>query len=155
MEQIGHFSYGGVHGVLQIIENILNINCERKKYDLKWWVSVVGVFILVCFCWIFFRAENLQDVMYILSHITDGIGNVKSYILQGYIDMQFNRQLVVKLLFPLILLLLYDYISLKKDVLKMVSKMPWIYRWGIYYTIVILAIVLGNFGNSQFVYFQF
>lgn len=150
------FMWGGIYGFLQITENILRIKTDKyRKHGLRWWLSVIGVFILVCFCWIFFRAADLRDALYIIGHMLDGAGNVKNYILQGYTDMQMHKTAVVHLFFPLLLLLFFDYASLKRDVLQMTGRMPGICRWGLYYAVVMLIIVLGNFGSSQFVYFQF
>src|SRR5690606_21430622 len=40
------------------------------------WVQVLTVFVLVNFSWIFFRANNISDAVYIIQHSFTGLGNI-------------------------------------------------------------------------------
>ena len=62
------FCWGGIHGLLLCAEKALGIN--KNKYSggvkfLHWTIT----YILVCFAWIFFRANNLADAFEIISGI--------------------------------------------------------------------------------------
>ena len=148
--------WGGVNGGLQVGENLLNIRSNRDtRRSLKWFLSVILVFAISCNCWIFFRAENIQDAVYVFSHMFDGMGIIKNYILRGYLDLQLNGDQVIQISCSLLALLVFDYASLKEDVLLKLTKLPTMCRWIIYYILVFWIIIFGKFGSSQFVYFQF
>lgn len=85
----------------------------------------------------------------------DGMGIIKNYILRGYLDLQLNGDQVIQISCSLLALLVFDYASLKEDVLLKLTKLPTMCRWIIYYILVFWIIIFGKFGSSQFVYFQF
>lgn len=154
--QLDIFDVGGVNGGLQVGENLLNIRSDRDiRRSLKWFLSVILIFVIICSCWIFFRAENIQDAVYVFSHMFDGMGNLKDYILRGYSDLQLNGDQVIQISCSLLALLVFDYASLKEDVLLKLTKLPIVCRWIIYYILIFWIIIFGRFGSSQFVYFQF
>lgn len=154
--QLELFHLGGVHGSLQIAENVFRIKTDReRKHNMTWFLSVTGVFVVVCICWILFRAENIREAFYIITHALDGISDTKQYILNGYWDLQLSKEMVIKIFLSLVILLACDYVSLKENVIDRLSRTPIKCRWGIYYGIIILIIFWGRFGSSQFVYFQF
>lgn len=41
-------------------------------------------FILVDFAWIFFRAENLSDAVYVITHLFEGMANPVTYLLRTF-----------------------------------------------------------------------
>lgn len=90
-----------------------------------------------------------------IGHMFDGFGQVESYIQKGYHDLQLNRSDAFCIMISLVFLILYDLLSLKKDVLLLLDKLPKVLRWCIYYLFVIMVISLGEHGSTQFVYFQF
>lgn len=148
--------WGGIHGILQAIENKLYIKRDDKKErSWKWMISVGITFLLICMCWVFFRANSVEDALYVFKNIFHGIGNMQEYVKNGYHDLQLSRLRLLRITLPLIILTIFDYISLKKDVLYLIGELPAVLRWSIYYSIVFLILLLGNFGGTQFVYFQF
>ena len=74
--------WGGIHGIFLVagvyyrpIKNKLHsfIGWD-KSVILKAWQTFF-TFNLVAFAWIFFRADNLSDAMYVVTHLTNGIGD--------------------------------------------------------------------------------
>ena len=158
MGQIGHLFCGGVHGTLQVIENILHKrtrsnNCD--KHLLKKIFSIGIVFLSVCICWIFFRAETVQESVYVFRHMFDGIGKIEDYICLGYQNLQMSKWDMLVIPISLIILSIYDFVSLKEDPILLTGKMPLAFRWCAYYFLLFAIILMGNFGSAQFVYFQF
>ena len=43
----------------------------------------------------------------------------------------------------------------KSTLVERINKSKWYVRWAFYYTIILLIIFFGYFGQSQFIYFQF
>ena len=89
--------WGGIHGLAQILENLLT-KCLSKVRDNKIGhaVSVVVVFFFCNIAWVFFRAESFRDAIYVLTKAFGGIFAGRSY---------WSSQLMP--LYQLILLLLY------------------------------------------------
>lgn len=85
----------------------------------------------------------------------DGITDIQKYILTGCRDLQLNKFHLVQLGIPFVILAIYDYISLNKDTILLMDKLSGWGRWLIYYFMIFLIILVGNFGSTQFVYFQF
>jgi hypothetical protein len=54
-----------------------------------------------------------------------------------------------------LLLLLFDFFSLKTDVWKKIQKLHIIIRYGIYFGLLFVILMLTNTGSHVFVYFQF
>lgn len=150
--------WGGVHGTLQVIENILHKqikNNNRDKHLLKKIFSIGIVFLSVCICWIFFRAETVQESVYVFRHMFDGIGKIEDYIRLGYQNLQMSKWDMLVIPISLIILSIYDFVSLKEDPILLTGKMPLAFRWCAYYFLLFAIILMGNFGSAQFVYFQF
>lgn len=145
--------WGGIHGCAQIVENILQLHKKKKtKY-----LSMVIVFLFVTFAWIFFRADTLQEAGYIIRYMFDGILSPITYIRNGLAALGIRRKTYIRIGISLVVLLIFDWVSLHRDPLAEISKLPRIARWGIYYLLGMILIVycFSNVGENQFVYFQF
>ena len=147
--------WGLLHGILQAVENVVYKPKHRDKKKRFRFVSMLLTFCIVCICWVFFRASSTKDAIYVIKHSLDGILNPYLYIYRGYHDLQLSKIKVMKYCFVLVLLFIYDYSSLQEDVIVRVNHYSRKARWGIYYTVLLLILIMGNFGSNQFVYFQF
>ncbi len=145
--------WGGIHGCAQIIEDILRIH---KKQKIRY-LSTVIVFLFVTFAWIFFRADTLQEASYIIRFMFEGITQPVAYIREGLRALGIVRRTYIRIGISWMVLLIVDLVSLRRDPLEQISKLPGIVRWGIYYLFGFLLIVycFNNAGENQFVYFQF
>lgn len=145
--------WGGIHGCVQIVEDIFQLN-KGKRFR---YLSMVLVFMFVTFAWIFFRADTLREAGYIIRFMFDGICSPITYIRNGFAALGIIRKTYIRIGITLIVLLVFDWISLHRDPLVEVAKLPRVIRWGIYYLFGIVLIVysFNNIGENQFVYFQF
>lgn len=146
--------WGGIHGTAQIAEDVLK-KMNFSKRGLNKYISMSLVFIFCNFAWIFFRASSIHDAIYILKYMFYGINQPLNYIRQGYIDLGIGKTVIAKICIPLLLLMAFDWLNRNQDVILIISKWKLAYRWLAYYSILLLIIIWGNFGSSQFVYFQF
>ena len=120
-------------------------------------LKMLFIFGLICFAWIFFRASSLDDAIYVIVHMFDGIPHLFTYIRVGLNDVGINTWAnLLQLIGILGVLTLYDAISLKTDVFVWLGKQHWLVRWIIYITLGLMTILLAQKGiNTEFVYFQF
>ena len=110
--------------------------------------DVIIVFILMSFSWIFFRARDITDAYYIITHMHK-VNNFFTEI--DFIDLKY---LIISL--SLILFLIFINIIINKQRLDVVfaKRKTW-QRWALYYMFILSFYFLGNFNNSKFIYFQF
>ncbi|GFE60485.1 MBOAT family protein [Geobacter sp. AOG2] len=121
----------------------------EKTAVLKIW-QTIATFNLVCFAWIFFRANSLSDALYIIRHLFSGFdSNITSALLtSGKIS------LLILLCSLGIVNLSYIFIRFSDVKTKFYDKPLW-FRWSIYYGLVVLLLVCNIDIDSMFVYFKF
>ncbi len=105
-------------------------------------VRIVATFHMVCFGWLIFRANSVAQV----------VGITRAIFTRPAIPVATYLVPVTLLIVPLLLVQLLQYFSKDLDVML---KTPWYVR-SVFYTLCFYAFILaGNFGGSQFIYFQF
>lgn len=151
--------WGGMHGAMQVIEKIFGI--PRKKDRLT---KIIGPVVVCCFfvlSLIFFRASSVSDAVYVITHLFDGILMPVTYIKNGYIALQITASDFVTFMAPIVLLFVFDFISLKQDAIELLSRQKVVIRWSIYIVFVMwilydIQYVLGASNMAQkFIYFDF
>jgi len=149
--------WGALHGIYLIVENSLKPVADRffEKSSSK---IVSGLyrgfqigftFALVCFGWIFFRADNLAHAMSILAKIFSG-----SLILLPYYDWQENaKALIILIMF----FLCVEWLG-KEDqyaVERLGLNWPRPVRWVFYSSIIFLIGMFVQTTEVPFLYFRF
>lgn len=139
--------WGLLHGFYQIFERNLKLKSKHK------FVNVVITFILVTFAWIFFRADNINDALYVISNMFNlKFSNIVQQIRSIGLDKYDLFITVVSIIF-IIILENYHY---KKNAYKKYLNLPWCMRYIIIYILIFSTIVFGCYGpgfdNSQFIY---
>ena len=121
-----------------------------------WWFSVVITFIFVTFAWIFFRAGTIQEAFYVITHMFQGITDPILYICQTNAALGMDKLTFLGMSASVILLILYDYFSLKKEVLDTIRRRGPIIRWAVYLVFIIFLIFnIPITSGQEFIYFQF
>lgn len=129
--------------------------------------KIAVTFSLVCFSWIFFRAKNMADASYIVTHLFSGVpeflrnlagglttlGTGKG-LLRPVILYQTKTEFVIVVAAILVMELLH-LLQRRGSLRQMVAQQPVWVRWPLYYVGVLLVMVLGKFNHTQFIYFQF
>ena len=150
--------WGGIHGLLQIIETLLfpkkrnGVEIKRRKH---WW-QLPSTFILLCFTWIFFRANTIQDAMWIISRLFWDIERPLNYLQTSFTCLGISPIIAMGMGLSVLLLAIYDLISLKYDVIALFSKQKFFIRWPVYVLfLVIIALFAPKGVATEFIYFQF
>lgn len=158
-------AWGAVHGFYQVFSHVTadlrkklsHISGLSKLGFVHKLLKIAITFCLVCFGWIFFRANSLSDAAYVIRHLFDNIGSIKSLddIFTQSLGLgldEFQLNVAYK---SIGLLALVDIISEKADIRGMLSRSPVLVRWSLYYILVLWIILLGTYGSQEFIYFQF
>jgi D-alanyl-lipoteichoic acid acyltransferase DltB (MBOAT superfamily) len=154
--------WGALHG-FYLVFALVTQNFREKICDSFVWfrssvVQVLTTFALVSFAWIFFRADNVQNAFYIVTHIFSGIPEViNNYATHGvWLDpLGLSRSELILCILLIVLLEVVHYLQNKANISTFIFKRPALVRWSFYYLIIILILSLGVFENRQFIYFQF
>lgn len=170
--------WGVLHGTLRICEEVIKLIVKPVKFEheflnkLKNVVKVIFTYCLVCFAWIFFRANNINDAVYVVKNmfsnfnITVLLNNlfeiINNNLLNSYI---FRRFYIISIIIFIIILFIMDLyrakVLLNDSTVLMFNNMKTAYRWLLYWffsvvTIFYFIIQNGIFGQTgQFIYFRF
>jgi D-alanyl-lipoteichoic acid acyltransferase DltB (MBOAT superfamily) len=157
--------WGFLHGAYQVIGAMTKktrakiaafLRADVSSFSYKLFQTAV-TFILVCFAWIFFRAENISDAMYIIRNL-----NLNEYWVffddtlhtLGLVRKEFEVALV-----SIGVMLLIDWMNGKMDIFAALRKQHVIFRWLIYFVLIFWILIYGSYGQdynaADFIYFQF
>lgn len=157
--------WGALHGIYLILSRVLKPFRERisdiiklNKYPrLQSTIRVITTNLLVMFAWIFFRANNLKDAIYIVNNLFVNLNDVFNirYILNSLSNMGLSNIEVISAILSIIILIIISFIQRDKSISKLISTQKLIVRYFIYSGIIMYMIIFSYVGNSQFIYFQF
>jgi uncharacterized membrane protein (DUF106 family) len=108
---------------------------------------------LVCFAWIFFRANNISDALFIISHLFTGWGNFGAGALAPFLG-SLKFKLVVGVV-SIAILLLVHLLQGERNLTDWLSERRMRLRWSFYYAMILAILLFGHFGSKEFIYFQF
>ena len=154
--------WGAIHGVYQIIGNLtigkrnelLGKIGLSKTHPLVVWGRRIGVFVLVCFAWLFFRANSTADAFHLVKVLFTGFDTG----LAGTLELM-NLDLTNILMCALSIgtLIMIDHLLKYEDEIggsyALTKNGSFIYYvWMIMFA---WAILLSHDMTSTFIYFQF
>lgn len=156
--------WGGLHGLLQIIESFLYPRSKDsvpetglKRYLSKrhWW-QLPLTFTLICFTWIFFRANTLEDAIWVISRLFWDASRPLNYLQTAIVCLELSPVAAIGMTLSVVLLGIYDYASLKCDVIATFSKQKCFVRWPVYVLLLVIIALFAPKGvATEFIYFQF
>lgn len=122
-------------------------------------LQTVITFSLICFSWIFFRANSAQDSFYIASNLFKGIAHTINgdYLKQALSPAETGvsaAQLALCVL-GIVFLEIAQKIIAKDGFLERFGCQSVFVRWTVYYCLILGIILCGVFKNEHFIYFQF
>ncbi len=148
-------AWGGGHGLLQVAETGLSKAPVGKKIQISDRLKVIFTFILVSLLWTVFRADSVKDAAYICLLNFRDFDNPVSWVSRGFSNLGMGPKEILRAAGMLTLLFAYDYISLKKDVIRLIGRLKPVLRWCIYFGIVILIFFWAPSDSAEFIYFDF
>ncbi|OKL38401.1 MBOAT family O-acyltransferase [Pontibacter flavimaris] len=158
--------WGALHGMYQVFGMVTkekrNVIAQRmgltSNPQVYKWVQVFTVFFLVCFSWIFFRANSITDAFYIVGQSFSVLTNPAQVFALDWSHDVFMDQGFKVFAVSVVAITVMETVHLIQrngSVSQLIMQRPAWVRWGIYYTAIIAVLLFGQFGNQEFIYFQF
>jgi D-alanyl-lipoteichoic acid acyltransferase DltB (MBOAT superfamily) len=154
--------WGALHGGYLVIALILHapkqeLSRKIEKYSPNFnkILDVSTTFILVVFAWIFFRANNINDAIYVINNILTDLHEYNNMGMQFRgIGIYFND--LVKCGVLISVLIVYSLYERSDDVWRKLQSKPTWLRWSIYYLMIYGILFLApHSAINNFIYFQF
>ncbi len=158
----GFVIWGLLHGIY-LAGSVFYRPYQKKIHaalgvDKSGWYRVVQVFCtfnLVSLAWIFFRANNVRDAFYVVTHLATRSGWIPTEGIREFLSQQIllgdHVRSSIALLFMLIVLF-----AGARAWLGRVQERPALIRWPIYLAMSYAIVMFGVWGaGQQFVYFAF
>jgi alginate O-acetyltransferase complex protein AlgI len=153
--------WGALHGAY-LITSMMTRNLRARSIKLfqldkvprvHHLLRIAFTFSLVCFAYIFFKARNVSEAFYIVTHLPTGWAHVGSGVRVFMFGYMAEFVLAV---YGIIVVMLVD-LQGKGDVRELLAARPGWVRWSLYYACTVSVILLGAFYdlNQQFIYFRF
>ena len=155
--------WGVLYALLMDLEFLLGVGKPRKRHPAVHMLQCLITFLIVCFLWVFFRAANIGEALYVVRHSLWGIGSPVLYcrtaVDQLFTALGLGMAEIAMLLGVLLLLFLFDLADEKGDAIAMVSAWPAAVRWACYLGLVMIVLIFGIYGPGYdvraFAYFDF
>ncbi len=157
--------WGALNGIFNVAgdlttptrKNLLQKFNLQNNFILKIF-STTTTFLLVCFCWIFFRANSISDAFYIVNNLFVDFNLFfnSQYIFKTLTSVHNNLYEILMSFFLIALLMLFDAFAGDKDIhLKLLTKNKFL-RFSFYYIVTFFVLIAGvYYGQGEFIYFQF
>ena len=148
--------WGGLHGVAQVSEKSFDkTKLMRWKKKLPFAVQSIINFVIVSILWVFFRAQSIEDALYTLLFCFNGYTSPMQWFVSAAGNLGIGWLEGIKIVGMLILLGIFDYLSLEKDVIAEVSKWKTGWRWLLYVSFIVMIFLLSPASSAEFIYFDF
>ncbi|MFW5856836.1 MAG: MBOAT family O-acyltransferase [Planctomycetota bacterium] len=117
--------------------------------------QVACTFALVCFAWVFFRADTLTDAGRLLVRLPSGWGRLCSAGgLRALVILDTSVPFLVGF-GAVAVLLAVQLVQRRRRMRHWLADRPVWVRWGAAYALLLAILLLGGFDAKQFIYFQF
>lgn len=168
-----YVAWGSLNGFYLVFANLTR-DARRKMRPtffqehslfLKYF-RIAITFSLICFSWIFFRAPTIAGAFTVIRQMGTGWSqfwtNIWTIGLRAFTVAeifgpkvtQSNRWFLISFLLIAFLIAVHS-VQRHSRIRHMLDQKPLLYRWALYYSIVLLIVFLGVYGENQFIYFQF
>ena len=112
-------------------------------------------FLLVAFAWIFFRANNLDDAIYVIKNMFANLNEFNNIGAQ-FRGLGIYTNDIIKYFFLILFLIGYSTYERTDDVWRKLQLKPSWIRWSIYYIMMYGILFLAPHSTiNNFIYFQF
>lgn len=139
--------WGAMHGVCMVIERLIygeKIKQLSDKFSMSNIIRIIITFTIVNFAWIFFRINNLGDVMQIFKKIFTEPGKPfldTNTLLMGFVAMA--------------IIFIYDLVKEKHLNMHLLSSRFMVVRYLTAIMLIVYILAFGVLNGGSFIYFQF
>ena len=144
--------WGLGHGLVNIVEDVLLPKSPAKIPAFVKVLMILFNFVIVSLLWVFFRSENVNEVIRVISNM---------FVISGF-DLQIinlTQRQGVWMIIILVIVILTDILRNKRDMIEWLSQRKMIVRWSLYAIMIFVAIIFGIYGSGydarDFIYVTF
>jgi D-alanyl-lipoteichoic acid acyltransferase DltB (MBOAT superfamily) len=142
--------WGSMYGLIYCLE-MLPERFGRKPFRLPAVSGALYVFLVFAFLMIFFRADKLGDAVLLIRNLA-----IWDAAMPDLSMLAASSREGVLLAFAFGVFVCLELASRKENITQVFARLPGPFRWGMYYLLVFLFIMLADLSVSrEFVYFQF
>lgn len=150
--------WGSLHGVFMVSSVLWSRASKSLRLpfspspQITTGIKVFATFNLVCFAWIFFRANSLSDAVYIIQHLFVNL-KTNAFLFDlmpgGWYDW------LIVLLATLVMEAVHWGQRKNASLREVIRRQPVWLRWSLYYALVVVIFMFGKFGAGEFIYARF
>ena len=148
--------WGALHGLYMMVakvtqplrDKINTITGLSKIPSFLGALQIITTFILATFAWIFFRAQSLNDAMFIVENIF----RIETFQNLNLFKFPVDMYISILLVF---LLIAVEILEERLKISEALKVSPVLVRWSVYVASLIIMVVLGVWKSADFIYFQF
>lgn len=137
--------WGLINGLFVFLDKVL----AKLPFKFPGILKIVSTFILIDFCWIFFRANNLNDVIYIITNLFSNLS------VETIKTINAERHTWFITMAMLGFMLSTEWFTKQKSVIGWWHSGSRFYKFIFLNTLLFLIIFFGVFEHRTFIYFQF
>ena len=156
--------WGAVHAVFIVVEKAFQPARDRIfasiGVSLNAWftrfVFMIFTFVIVCFAWVFFRANSVADAFSIVGSTFQN--NYSEVFNQGLYNLGMSRVDFIASIVAIVLLVVFEVVHKRFNATRLLLSRGFVVRWAAYLVIVFVLLIFGIYGDSapkEFIYFQF
>ncbi len=143
--------WGGLNGLGQIIEE--KLFGKKKPAGARKVAAWFGVAVFWLFSVIFFRADTISDAVQYIKKFAWCLRRPSQF---KQTALGFDKPESFYCMFFMLMLMLYDFASLKRDVIQWLSSKKKGIRWAVYLLMIwVILSFMPPVSTTEFVYFQF
>jgi D-alanyl-lipoteichoic acid acyltransferase DltB (MBOAT superfamily) len=158
--------WGAIHGFYLIFalvtkkfrEGFADVTGISKKPWLYNSLQTITTFFLVLLSWVFFRANSVDDALYILGQFPKIVLNLPQLVnfFQSLgPNFPMNPKEIATALSLIVFMEIIHQLQARRNVTVSFNRLPVFARWSFYYAAILAILFLGVFENREFIYFQF
>lgn len=139
--------WGALHGACMVVERIIygdKIKTISDKFSIANLLRLMVTFSIVNFAWIFFRVNNLVDVILIIKKIISDPG--EPFLDTNTLMMSFVAMAIV---------FSYDFVKEKHLKIHLLSSRFMVMRYATAVLMIAYILAFGVLNGGSFIYFQF
>ncbi|MCL5969960.1 MAG: MBOAT family protein [Patescibacteria group bacterium] len=149
--------WGFFHGLIMAVERIVK-TYAGQKIRIPFIIKILYAYSMVSISWIFFRANNINDALYILRYSLVGIRN---FISPSYLGASLNQVFTANyvemiIIFSLVSFAIFlEILSRFTSLGQLINKQPSFVRYAIYILLIFFIIQLRSVNIKEFIYIRF
>ncbi len=119
-------------------------------------LGVALTFFLFWFTLIIFRAKNLSDALYVITHLGTGLGGLRDFhVSVENLSGVFPKYELLTVLIAIGWMVFIEGIEKPEEMRHPFRERPVWARWALYYVCILFLIFFGEYNDQAFIYFQF